>query len=976
MKHKILMVLLVCLGCFGTAQARHLTGRVLDAKTKESMVGVTVELLNATDSSLIRSTATAEREFFGMKITGYQIDVENNTTYLLRFSMIGFKPVYKRVEVKMADRVNEQYVEDVSLEEDSKVLDEVVVKATKIKMVMKGDTLVYDASAFNLSQGSMLDALVRQMPGTTLENGVIKVNGRTVSSLLVDGRDFFKGDAKKALENLPAYTVDKVKAYDKQGKDSRFMGRNMNDKEFVLDVSLKKEYQHGMMANVDLAGGTDHRYGSKLFSMLYTKRSRLTLFGSMNNINDRGVPGEGDSGDFSSDVTGGLTATKMGGLSYRYEGKSEDDFFESGLSMAYTDNETVMQTTSQTFLTGGDYYGLNRNGNWAKNTTWTWGNTFGLNPGNHLLDGRLNVSRTKNNGWGSNLDGRFGARPRDFSQLDSLFMPDAGRRLLAMAINRVRNDNKHNGENTSLDVSMGDRLRFGTDEDWENMMHVNGDFRYSRGKDYRFARNQIDYLANNPSEDHRNQYSESPSEDYSLTLFADYTRVIKCDSDDVNSIMLRPYYNFNKTYNSSDYSLHRLDLLQDYTDEAYSLGVLPSTRDALLSVLDARNSFRSREHTTLHQAGVTAHFMHGDGRRMPHLSAAISLPIDVRREKLDYYRGQNHSMSRTSLLFDPNVTVFYQFNDSTGSRYASLTYNTRQSQPSLFSLLDIRDDANPLVITLGNPNLKKARAHSLYFNGMIFSMGTQRFISVTTSFSITQNAIATSMLYDKATGKTTTQQVNVNGNWNLGGNLNFGGPIDKQKRLTLQQTLGLNYNNSVDLTTVEGTQAVRSDVHNWNANGMLNLQYQLGEKLRVNVKGHAAYQRATSPRVGFQTVSAWNFSVGTGGTVQLPWAFEFSTDLVDYIRRGYNDPQMNTSELVWNARLSKKMLEDKLVLSLDGFDILGNLSNTALTLNSQGRTETWTNTLNRYLMLRVSYKFNLGMKRPTSGGGVMYGGEM
>ncbi|MBM6991779.1 MAG: outer membrane beta-barrel protein [Prevotella sp.] len=964
MTHQILITFMVCMGCFTAVHARHLTGRVIDPNSDEAIPGVTVELLQASDSSLIRSVVTADKEFFGRKMAFYDIDVDNNTTYILRFSMVGFKIIYKRVDVRMAERVNEQFVDDVRLEEDSKVLDEVVVKATKIKMVMKGDTVVYDASAFSLSQGSMLDALIRQMPGTTLENGVIKVNGRTVSSLLIDGRDFFKGDAKKALENLPAYTVDKVKAYDKRGKESRLMGRDMNDKEFVLDVGLKKEYQHGMMANVDLAAGTDHRYGSKLFSMVYTKRSRLTLVGSMNNINDREVPGEDASYRMRPDMGGGLTATRMAGLTYRYEGKTEDDYIETEATFNSTDNETETRTTSQTFLTGGDYFGLSRNGNRNKNTAFAWKGSFGLTPGRHMLDGSISIDHSKSKGWGNSLSGRFNANPASFASLDSLFRPDAGHELLAMTINRVRNDNKNNGENTGYSLNLNERFRFGSGDSWDNMLYLNGNMRYSEGKNYRYDLNAIDYLGNTPSEDHRNQYSTTPNKDYNLYLSAAYTRLFKCDTDEVNTIFIRPTYRFNQTYSSVDYSLHRLDQLQDYTDSAYTLGVLPSTREALLQVLDTHNSYRSREHNMTHAATLTTSFIHGDGTRMPRIAIDLSLPAEVRREKLEYYRQQSYTKSRTSLLFNPSIDLTYHFNDSTGTRYLSFSYNTNQSQPSLTTLLDIRDDANPLLVTLGNPNLKKARTHSLNLQGGIFHMRMQRLIGFGLNYNATRNAIATSTLYDKESGKTTTQQVNVNGNWNMGGNFVVSTPLDKRQRLSMQQYFTANYNNNVDLTTVEGTQAVRSNVHNWSLSENLSFQYQIGEKLRVHINGSATYQQATSTRQDFQNVHAWNYSVGTGGEVQLPWSMELSTDLVDYNRRGYNDEQMNTSELVWNARLSKKMMQEKLVLSLDGFDILGNLSNTSFTLNEQGRTETWTHSLTRYLMLHLSYKFNLGMKSP------------
>jgi hypothetical protein len=964
---KILLLIGLILAHFGSLQARHLTGHVIDAATSEMLPGVTVELLSAADSSLVRATVTAEHSFWGHKIVKYEIDVENHTSYILRFSMLGYKTVYKKVDVEMADRVNEQYVELVKMEEHSKILDEVVVKATKIKMVMRGDTVVYDATAFKLNEGSMLDALIRQLPGATLENGVIKVNGRTVSSLLVDGRDFFKGDAKQALENLPAYTVDKVKVYDKRGKESRLMGRDMNDREYVLDVGLKKQYQHGMMGNADLAVGTDSRYSSRLFAMGYSKHSRLSLTGAMNNVNGSGVPGTNRGMGVMPTAGGGLTSTKEAGLNYRYDGKNEDEYFDTRMDFRHSDNETQTHTTSQTFLTGGDYYGLNRNSNRRKNTAWSGRGSFGLHPGKHMLDGNLSANYSKSEGWGNNLSGRFNANPSGISTLDSLFLPTAGQKLLAMTINRVRNDSKDNGENLGYSLNLNERMSFGTGESWHNMLSASASFDYNRSKNYRYALNRIDYLANNPSEDHRNQYTTTPNHDYSVNAHVDYTRLFECDTNKIATLFFRPSYRFSQRYSNTDYSLYRLDQLEDYTDENYGLGVLPSTRDALMQVMDATNSYRSQERTVSHTGTMDVTFIHGDGRRSPRYMVNVSLPLESRYEKIDYYRRKSYAKDRTTLHFNPSLKADYQFNDSTGTQFVSFGYTTSLSQPALTSLLNIRDDANPLVVTLGNPNLKKARSHSVNIMSGIFQMAKQRNMMLGLHYNIMQNAIATSILYDKETGKTISQQVNVNGNWSLGGNVSLGCPIDKKRRWTIEEDLSANYSDNVDLTTVEGTQSVRSKVHNWNVTNQMSLQYQLGQKLRTYVRANITYQRATGDRKGFQTVSAWNYNVALGGEVQLPWDLELSTDITDYSRSGYNDEQMNTSELVWNARLSRNFMKKKLVVSLDCFDILGNLNSTSFTLDTQGRTETWTNGLTRYLMLHAAYKFTLGMKRSGRG---------
>lgn len=146
-----------------------------------------------------------------------------------------------------------------------------VVTGTKIKMTYRGDTIVYNASAFNLPDGSMLDALIRQMPGAELKsNGDIYINGKKLDYLLLNGKDFFKGKNKVMLDNLPYYTVKELKVYNKQTDKSEMLGENVEKKDYVMDVSLKRQYNRGLMANAEVAGGTKERWMARLFSLYLT----------------------------------------------------------------------------------------------------------------------------------------------------------------------------------------------------------------------------------------------------------------------------------------------------------------------------------------------------------------------------------------------------------------------------------------------------------------------------------------------------------------------------------------------------------------------------------------------------------------------------------------------------------------------------------------------------------------------------------
>lgn len=167
-------------------------------------------------------------------------------------------------------------------------LGEATVKATKLMMVMKGDTLVYNADAFQLAEGSMLDKLISMLTGVELKkDGVITVNGRRVDRLLVNGEDFFTDSPKVALENLPAYTVDKVKVYERMNDRDRALGytkEEVGKQPLAMDVQLKKQYSMGGFANVGGAYGTDGHYGARLFALRFTRQSRIGMYANINDF--------------------------------------------------------------------------------------------------------------------------------------------------------------------------------------------------------------------------------------------------------------------------------------------------------------------------------------------------------------------------------------------------------------------------------------------------------------------------------------------------------------------------------------------------------------------------------------------------------------------------------------------------------------------------------------------------------------------
>lgn len=368
--------------------AKDIVGTVSSTKDGIHLVGCNVSLLSVKDSSVICDTQTMETSFYNRY--SYKLPVQNDSTYLLRFSMVGYKTVYKAIRVKMAQSMNQMVVEDVRLEEESKALPEVVVKATKIKMVMKGDTIVYNADAFALAEGSMLDALVSQLPGCKLVKGVIYVNGQRVTSLLVNGRNFFSGDAKLALSHLPAYVVDKVKVYKHDGEASRLMGEDMGDKSLVVDVGLKKKYSVGAVEELKAGIGTHDRYVADLNSMLFGKKADVMVNGGTNNIGDL------ESSQLSENGAGVVDKKTMAvaGL-FSFKGKTFDDNIRGDYTVGTDRGHQLSRTATENYLQGGNMFTASDNDSHDKSSWVTSRNFFGKRLKSQIVKASLMVFYNK-----------------------------------------------------------------------------------------------------------------------------------------------------------------------------------------------------------------------------------------------------------------------------------------------------------------------------------------------------------------------------------------------------------------------------------------------------------------------------------------------------------------------------------------------------------------------------------------------------
>lgn len=335
-------------------QSVTLTGQIKNAFTRQAIPDVTVTLMRA-DSTIIQDSVMS------MVLDGYTIWVKRDMPrvpqkLIIRVTHPEFETAYLSYDLKKIGR-NRQIDLPVILMKRKVMkeitLKEAVIRPTRIKMVQRGDTIVYDAMAFNLPRGSMLDDLVRELPGAELKpNGEIFVNGKKVDYLVLNSREFFRGNNQVMLRNLPYYTVKDIKVYNRTTDFSAFLGREAENKEFVMDVQLKKIYRQGYLGNVEAGYGTYDRYMGRAFALRFTDNSRITLYGNMNNTNDTSSSvDDGQWGDAWD--TNGVKKQNMVGGEIFWE--SSDRSFCNGLKVmtAHTVVDTESQTMTQSFLADG-----------------------------------------------------------------------------------------------------------------------------------------------------------------------------------------------------------------------------------------------------------------------------------------------------------------------------------------------------------------------------------------------------------------------------------------------------------------------------------------------------------------------------------------------------------------------------------------------------------------------------------------------
>ena len=945
MRKGLLLFVLLCMTILGAyaQEARRFTinGYLTDIDSKEPMEHVSVQLFTVADSAFVGGTISNERGTFS-------VDVPSVGTFRLRISFVGYETVEREVTLRREQNLD---LGNIRMAPDDRLLKEAVGSANVAQVVVTKDTLLYNPEAFRTPEGSAVEELIKRLPGADIdEDGNITINGKVVQKILVDGKEFLLGDIETALKNIPVSIIQNVKYYDQQSDQSRITGIDDGEKETVLDFTIKKGMNRGYMTNLDIAGGTEDRYAMRGTGSSFTDKTRIMIMGNANNKeenagwwNRRGLnTNKMLSGNLNYDDDEKLKVD----LSVRWNHRNGDNRNENARENFYSqDYRTFSNSTS---------VNLTRSNNWNGNLRVEWKpDTLS----NIML--RANGSTGTNDGTTTSLSATYSDDPYLYTT-DPL--TDAAINLMnqqKLAVNRNDQANLSYGRNRNI-WGMLQLYRRLNPKGRNVMLRVEGSAGDNRQKNASNNEVHLFLKQNQAGEDstyYTARYNYTPSDNKGYVVRTNYTEPLWKGAHLTASYELR--YNQNKSDRQTyDFSHEAIDVFA---------GIVPAYRDwdawigpnSKFATLDApMEDFLDKN---LSRYSEYKNYTHNIRLTLRHREEKFDYNIGVllqpqRSNFIQDYRGKYVDTIRTVTNFTPTFNFRYKFSDQS---YFRVQYRGDTRQPDITQLLDITDDSNPLYITQGNPGLKPQFTNTLnlYYNNYIAKW--KRSIVVYANYRHIRNSISNLVRYNTETGGSTSRPENINGNWNADGGFTFNTAVDTLGRWNIGTDTRARYNNYVSYVAQQKADAQKNTTRSTNLNQRLNVSFR-NSWLEVTLDGNVNYQHTRNELQPNANLDTWQFSYGGQMLIRFPLGFEFSTNLREHSRRGYNDPSMNTNELIWNGQISKTFLRSKtLVVALNFYDLLQEQSNYERYVGATSRSDTRYNSINSYAMLHVRYRLNM-----------------
>lgn len=928
-----------------------LKGEIFDRITTHKLPHTLVEVLNQDSVRVAVTKGGWEGDVWSRdgivkdSTSNYSIripKIEGN--YIIRVSKRGYETVYiPYILSNLHRREDNRKVSNIYLRpERIRTLEEFTVKASKVKFYHKGDTLVYNADAFMLPEGSMLDALIAKLPGVEIkENGKIYVNGRFVESLLLNGKDFFKKDRNVVLENIGVYSVKDVAVYEKRDDMAEVLGdRDDVDKELVMDVRLKKEYRIGTMVNAEAGGGTASRYIGRLFLMRYTDNSRLSVYGNANNINRMNRLSTAKQ-QFERNSNDGITNKRNGGIDYYVENPLKTWEVNGNADMNYTKKGNTIITNSINYLQQTDNFSFSRNELLHRDMSLSTNHNFKLKKKGWNLMLKPSFSYNRNRDNDEIVAATFNQEIQEINEgiVKSIYSGDY-RNILSALVNRNMKDSESRGHGYDAEFQGSSRIRIPSSPD---AMEIKFTGQYRRKSLTGHTLQDICFGSVPDNSMLRDQSSNNPQYNFKLQGQGRYYFNIPFGS-------LNAAYEFIHTQNRKNSILMLMQAMAQDGMAEFLPGSVPE--------FDFENSFTSKLYKNQHILKLSWSYK----KNMDKVKLRISLnpKFFLERHNLFYHQADIFASPRRTFtrfgIDDLNMTV----GDRKDKWTIWATYKLMQSAPDLIHMIDLVNTTDPLNVRVGNQDLKNKTSQEVdisYFHEISRSFNHD----ATFHFNSEGNDFVQGYRYDSQTGIRTYKTYNVSGNFGGYLDYHFDYRFGLMKRFTLSNRLIGVFRRYSDMIGYDSAPEIQRVSHR-EVDENISVGYA-DERFNLQIGGGVDY--STSRSMG-QNLTKNNFGSAQGmfsGSVQLPLNFQLSTDFNILKRFGYIEDSMNDVNFLWNACLEYIIQKGTWRIALNARDILNQNRGIRYYVNATGRTQTLNTVLPRYLMLSVHYRFDFKPKK-------------
>ena len=902
----LLMLLMILFSPMAFAQQSgvNVTGSVVEQGSDTPIEQATVRLLNVKDSAMVRGVVSARNGSFTLK------NVKKGS-YLLHITFIGYDPLYQPLQI--TGKKNPVNVGKLELSDGAIELGEAAVIGKAPEVTVRNDTVEYNADSYKVTEGSVLEDLLKKMPGVEVDSeGKITVNGKEVKKVMVDGKEFFSDDPKVASKNLPAKMIDKLQVLDKKSDMAQMTGFDDGEEETVINLTVKPGMKQGWFGNAYGGYGSKDRYEGNAMVNRFVNNDQITFMGGANNTNNMGFSdlastmfsgmggGGGRRGGFGAGS--GITSSGNAGLNFSKEFKPDKLTLGGNTRYSHSDNDARSKSDRQNILPGDS----------------------------SSYDNSEAMSRTKSDNFG--VDFRLEWKPDTMTQL--IFRP-------SFSFSHSMNDNFSDA--TTLD---NERDTVNTNKS-SNYSESNG---YNLNASIDFSRklnNKGRVFSATLSGGNSDSYSDGMNR--SDIVYFNQTDALK------NSIIDQRSRYDNKGFNYRAY-VSWVEPIghNNFIQATYSISqrkqealknVYNQDADGIYNVLDSAYSQSYRNNFISQRASLSFK------SQREKFNYTIGLNLDPSYSSSENFVGDTtlSKITRKVVNLSPMAQFNYMFDKRTNLR---IMYNGRTSQPSMTQLQPVADISDPTNITIGNPDLNPRYTNNVFIRFQQFTPEKQRAFMIMANGSYIINDIVSYTSYNQETGVKTTTYKNVNGNYSGNVRMMLNTPL-KNKKFSI---------NSMTMASFANSNGYINEEKNTNRNLILSERGGIDFRssyLDLGVNGNIRYNATSNSLQKENNQNTFNYGAGGYTTIYLPLNFKIESDVNWSTNSGYGDG-FKQNEVLWNASASKSFLKNNQgTLRFKIYDILQQRSNISRSVTASYIQDSEYNTLGSYFMVHFIYRFSI-----------------